>query len=293
VSTVSYPDEVLADQPVRYWRFDETNGNSVASLTSVLDVLATTSGTLVNSPVLGQPSLVPNTIGDGAIRFVAANSNCVTVPNGADLNITSGPWAKRSIELWFNAASVPTLGSTGLNAATALWEEGAATRGLAVYLWRDPANSAPAQAELVFHAWNNAADGPGSPFGATNAPPIYVHTTISTGLTYHVVAVLDGDTNITGQILLYVNGVETGRQGGVGQIYNHSADIQIARGNTLIHTRTTAGKLAYFDGTLDEFSVYNQALAADRVATHYQVGTTSVAPPVINSITVESGNIVI
>src|SRR5207244_1739746 len=94
----------------------------------------------------------------------------------------------------------------------------------------------PDQAQLVFHGYNNVAgDGAGSPWGVTTGqatPAIYAQTTIQAGQLYHVVGVLDGDSVSTnGYLILYVNGVEVSRVGGVGQIYNHSADIQIGRGN--------------------------------------------------------------
>lgn len=295
-STVSYPDEVLADSPVRYWRFNETNGTSVSSLVSKLDVLATTFGTLSSASSLNRPSLLPNTAGDGAIRLTSSSNQRVTIPNGADLNTTVGPWEKKTIEFWFNAVSVPAPGTTGTAATAGLYEQGAGTRGLHIYLWRNPTNSDPAQADLVFNAWNNAAaDGLGSPFGVPGTA-VYVSAPISTGVTYHVVAVFDGSTNLAlGQLVLYLNGVEAARRTGAGRLYNHTSDIQIGRGNTLLHTsaNTTAVTPPYFNGYLDEFSLYNTALSASRVATHYQIATTSLAPPVIGSIGFETGNLVI
>jgi hypothetical protein len=295
-ATASYADEVLADQPVRYWRLDETNGVNVASLTSALDILATTPGTLVNSPLLGQPPLAPNAVGDGAIQFQSTNSNRITIRSGSDLNINTGPWEKKTVEFWFKALSVPAPGATGTGAAAGLYEQGAGTRGLSIYLWRDPANTNAAEADLVFNAWNNAAaDGPGSPFGVP-AAPTFVRTTISAAETYHIAAVFDGGTNLaTGQLILYVNGVEAGRVGNVGQLYNHNSDIQIGRGNTLLHTATTttAANLSFFEGVVDEFALYNTALSAERVAAHFQVANTVIASPTISSFRFEAGSPVI
>jgi hypothetical protein len=89
--------------------------------------------------------------------------------------------------------------------------------------------------------------------------------------------------------------VEAARASGAGRIYNHTSDIQVGRGNTILHTatNTTAGNLAFFDGTIDELALYNTALSATRAAAHCQIGNTSVAPPAIDSIRLESGALVI
>jgi hypothetical protein len=294
-TTVSYADEVLADLPVRYFRLDETNGVTAFSLTSLLDALPTTPATYT-APLLNQPSLVPNTFDNGAVRLRPANSARAVVPSGSDLNINTGPWEKKTVEFWFRANSVPAPGTTGANAAAGLYEQGAGSRGLSIYLFRDPANTNASEADLYFNAWNNVvADGLGSPYGVPGTAK-FVRTTISTGVTYHVVAVFDGGTNIAaGQLVLYTNGVEVGRQSGVGRLYNHNSDIQIGRGNTLLHTATTTTTVvpAFFDGFVDEVSLYNTALSSNRVATHYWVGNVYDGPPAIESIRLEGGNIVI
>ncbi|MEI6342115.1 MAG: LamG-like jellyroll fold domain-containing protein [Verrucomicrobiota bacterium] len=272
VAKVDYAGEVAADAPVRYWRFNEAAGTTVASLTGGLDTLATGVGTLVNGPALNQPSLLPGVPEDGSLRLIAASNQRINVPNGSDINASAGPWAKRTVEFWFKATSVPAPDASGLAATAGIWEEGAATRAIAIYLWRDPANPDPNQAELVFHAYNNASDGPGAPFGITKFPAVIARRTIDVGQTYHVVAVLDGDkTGTTGNAILYVNGSEVGRAAGVGQIYNHTGDIQIGRGNALTHVGDN-GDFGFFDGFLDEYAIYNTALTAQRVAAHYQAG---------------------
>ena len=270
VSNVSYADEVLADVPVRYWRLDETNGVAAVSLAGVKDT-ANLNGTYVNAPTLGVGPLFPNDPASHAVLLKAASSQRITIPNGSDLNATAGPWAKRTVQFWFKASSVPAPGTVGLAATAGLWEEGAASRNIAIYLWRDPSKQSADQAELVFNALNNvAADGAGSPFGPPATTGVFVQTTVRAEQTYHVVAVFDGDSaGLNGKLVLYLNGVEAGRAPGVGQIYNHTGDIQIGRGNGLTHDNLS-GDLGFFDGVLDEVSVFNSALSASRVAQLYQ-----------------------
>jgi hypothetical protein len=281
-----YSAQIISDGAIRYWRFDEPVGNlTVSSLTTGSDPISSGIVPFTGSPTLGAASLIPSEPQDTAIGFSSRTGDYLVVPNGADIN-TAGPYQQKTVEFWFNASALPAPGTTGLNAANTLFEEGAATRGLAVYLWRDPSNADPDTAGLVFHAWDNAADGPGSPWGANSGlttPAIYIETPIQAGQTYHVVAVLNGDSISTnGQLILYVNGAQVGTAGGVGQLYAHTSDIEIARGATLLHTGVN-GTTATFSGVIDDLSLYNTALASNLVALHYQEGTNTASLVVTNN----------
>ncbi|HAB16305.1 MAG TPA: PA14 domain-containing protein [Verrucomicrobiota bacterium] len=279
VANLTYQDEIVADNPVRYFRFEETAGTVAFTETSSGDQI-NTNGVYQNFPSLGVPSLVPSASGEFAAKFVRANTNYVSVPNGGDINDFRGPWPKKSYEFWFRADSLPTVAPEGANnagiqlATTAgLWEEGGGQRSVAVYLWRNPAKLDPGQAELTFHAYNDTPDGPGAPFGLRQHPPVYVTHTITTNTTYHVVAVMDGRTDSRdGELRLYINSELVARTNGVGQIYNHNGDVQIARGNARTHLDISAA-LGSLDGTLDEVSTYNTALSEDRIRAHYLAGT--------------------
>jgi len=271
-----YAAQIINDGAVRYWRFDEgVSGLTVASLVTSADPISSGVVPLSGSPTLGATSLIPAEPQDTAIGLSSATSDYLVVPNGADIN-TAGPYAQKTVELWFNASSLPAPGQTGLTAANTLFEEGAATRGVALYLWRDPANANPDVAQLIFHAWNNASDGPGSPWGATSpltTTPVYAQTTVQAGQTYHVVAVLNGDSVSTnGQLILYVNGAPVSTVSGVGQLYAHTSDIEIGRGGTLLHDGSS-GTTASFSGVIDDLSLYNVALSSNLVALHYEAGT--------------------
>jgi len=279
VAGLTYQDEVLADNPVRFFRFEETSGTVAFTETSSGDRL-NTNGVYQNFPILAVPSLVPSAPAEFAAHFVRANTNYVSVPNGGDINDFRGPWAKKSYELWFRADSLPTVAPEGANNATiqftttaGLWEEGGGQRSVAVYLWRDPAKPDPGEAELTFHAYNDTPDGPGAPFGLRQHPAVFVTHTIRTNTTYHVVAVMDGrQDSRDGELRLYVNGDLVARTNGVGQIYNHNGDVQIARGNARTHLDISA-TLGSLDGTLDEVSTFNVALTEDRIRAHYLAGT--------------------
>ncbi len=303
VSTLSYPDEILADNPARYFKLDETNGTVAFTQTAIADSL-NTNGTYNNLPILGVPPLVPSAgSNEFAVRFVAANTNWILVPNGGDINDYRGPWAKKSWELWFNAASFPNgvqPGDTAVQAQThsvaGLWEEGGNQRDATIYLWNSNNIPNPPTAWLTLHAYNSTPDGPGAPFGLLNFPATYVTYQVTTNVTYHVVGVLDGDANGTnGGLKLYVNGQLVAHlDHGVGQLYNHNGDVEIGQGNARSHLNAS-GVFGAFDGTIDEVSTYNTVLSSNRILAHYNAGlgltTVQSVPPTVVTAVDPRGNL--
>ncbi len=302
VSELSYADEILADNPARYFKLDETNGTVAYTQTAIGDVI-NTNGTYNNLPILGAPPLVPSaSSNEFAVQFVPANTNWILVPNGGDINDFRGPWAKKSYELWFKAISFPigqqpgdTAVQAQANSITALWEEGGNQRSVALYLWTSNGLPNTSRTYLVFHAYNSTPDGPGAPFGLLNNPATYVAYPVSTGLTYQVVAVLDGDPNgTTGGLRLYLNSQLVAQlTNGVGQMYNHNGDIEIGRGNSRSHLNIN-GIWGAYDGVLDEISTYNLVLSTNRIVAHYNAGlgtsTTGTVPPTLVSSVDPRGN---
>lgn len=270
-SKVDYAREVLADAPTRYWRFEETEGNVAANSASATETA--TAAVLKNGDFEGTPTLLGADLNGNAVNLSRDLGQWLQPPNSTTIN-SAGPYAKKTIELWFQAASLPDWGSGGIDSTAGLWEQGADSRNLGVYLWRNPDSADDDTASLVFHAFNKANDGPGSPFGLTAAPAAYVeYPGIEVGQTYHVVAVFDGDaTGTDGQLILYVNGREAGRVGDIGQLYAHTGDIQIGRGNGVIHTGEN-GTWGSFDGVIDEVAHYTSVLPLERVQAHYFIGS--------------------
>jgi hypothetical protein len=292
VSELSYDDEVLGDNPVRYYKLNETSGTVAYTLTTGGDT-ANTNGIYHDLPILGVPPLVPSATNDFAVTFVTANSNQVSIPNNGDINVRRGPWPQRTIELWFNANSFPIgaqPGDSAVNAQThavsGLWEEGGNLRDIGIYLWNSTSITNASQALLSFTAYNSTDDGPGSPFGLLLNPPVYITYPVTTNVTYHVVGVLDGDTTGTnGELRLYLNGQLVGRTtNGVGQIYDHNGAIHIAGGNGRSHLNVS-GLWGYFNGTMEDVSIYDAVLSSNDISAHYQAGTgaslTTTVPPTL------------
>jgi hypothetical protein len=291
-SGVSYYLQALSYGPVRYFRFDETNGTIANSDVSVLDSLTTAEGTYANSPVLGVPPLVPNTSGT-AVNLVGASSNKISwVDSELDLTATNTTipfFSNRTIQFWFKANSLP-YATAATNHAPPLWVEGAGSRYLAVYLYgTNTTTTNPGSALLAFTGGNLIAkDGAGSPWGATNGEPqnaVYVSTPVTTNQIYHVVAVLEGNaTPANGQLLLYTNGVLAASTNGAGYLYNHTGDApRVGVGtDAFLQNGVAFVNKDFFDGVIDELSLYDSVLSSNQVAELYQFG---LAPPVVTVLT--------
>lgn len=300
-STVTYFDQVLADNPDGYWRLGESSGD-IANNTATSNWNGTyNSGTGGVPPLLGADSLVPNTRNKAA-RFVAAEGNRILIPDNAAIN-TGGPYEDKTIEMWIHAESLPSLDpDTGAPTRAFLFEQGGTTRGLSLSLVATESENAQT-AELVFHGWNDNSDGIGSPWGGPESEgktPIWVSTTIEVGETYHVVMVLDGDPSGINQGTLsgYVNGqLAAGPIEGVGLFYNAGDDAGFGAVNQNTITRADNLAAAFdspFDGVLDEIAYYNTALSSERILAHYETGLKPTEEPepsdeVTLNITLEAG----
>lgn len=90
--TGTYAQEVLFDSPVAYWKLNEASGTTAA------DSAGSNTGTYHGGAiVLGVAGPVA---GNTAVRFVAASTCYVAVPDAAALDLGDGPF---TIEFWFKA----------------------------------------------------------------------------------------------------------------------------------------------------------------------------------------------
>jgi hypothetical protein len=90
-------------------------------------------------------------------------------------------------------------------------------------------------------------------------------TVLTAGTVYHVVATFDGET-----AKLYLNGTVDGSSVGTGNVnYAGTGTYGLAIGATQSTSRMV------FNGTLDEVAVYDHALNASRVSSHYGVSAFS------------------
>jgi fibronectin type 3 domain-containing protein len=238
----AYVDVVVGDGAFAYWRLGESAGDTA------VDVVGGHSATYENGVILGEPGLLATGF-DTAARFDGVD-DVIAVGDSRDIN-TGGPYAARTIELWFNADDV--------SRRQILYEEGGTTRGMSIYL----------DGGMVYlGVWNRKNDDGGGPWG-----PVWVSTPVAAGTTHHVVLVFDG---ATGRLEAHLDGAMVGTVFGVRDLHRHRANIGIGGLNqqTYFHDGLERGNAGHpFGGVIDEVALYPTPLSATQIATHWWAGT--------------------
>ena len=299
-SVVDYAQEIISDDPIIYWKLAETEGN-VAT-----DTMGLRNGNYTGAPTLNAESLVPASK-DGAVQFNSDNADVIKIGDNALMN--TGTFKQKTLEFWFKADSLPKAeADVPYQKKMVLWEQGGGWKGLRFYLNATDESDSPSKADLYFMAnshiggdttsdsstwtappldlrWGGSTDERGpdqSHYGYEGSVPLFVKGEIEVGKVYHVVGIIDGDSEgLNGKLLLYINGKLADEIGGVGQMYSHGNDAGIGGINagTIFHDEIADGTLLtdnyFFNGAIDEIAQYNLTLSAEQVAGHYEVGNTA------------------
>ena len=308
-SSLSYAQEVMSDGPIIYWKLGETAG-TVAN-----DEMGNRTGIYVSAsgsglPTLNADSLVPAS-NDGAVHFDAAKDQKINIADHKLMN--TGTFKEKTLEFWFKADSLPqSKTDVPYQQKVVIWEQGGGWKGLRFYLTATDDSDTPSKADLYFMAnshigggttsdpaawtspplnlkWGGSTDerGPASHFGYEDSVPVFVKSAIQVNKIYHVVGIIEGDSEgLDGKLKLYVNGKLADEAGGVSQMYSHGNDAGIGGINagTIFHDEIADGDLLegdlhHFTGTVDEIAQYNLVLTADQIAGRYEVGNTSAPAP--------------
>lgn len=223
--------QILASNPVGYWRLNETSGATATNLGSVGAAANSTyqGGALQNAAALYDDGDVSTSF-DGVNDFVA-------VPNNAQFNTTNH--ALRTVELVFNADT--TAGRQ------VLYEEGGTTNSFAIYI---------DNGRLYVTGRDAGAWGPAN-----------ISTAINAGQTYHVAFTFDSPNSI---FRGYVDGVEIGNTPVNAIFPAHTAAIGIGsmRDGTWFHDGAQSGNGRYFNGRISDVAIYNSVLTAQELEDH-------------------------
>lgn len=239
-SAASYPDTVLADGPVAYYRLEDSSGAS-----TVIDSSASGAFTAdiafddyATWPKLEQPGVGSNSVSFHPYtdEFGFPQKSYISVPYTADLN-QPGPF---TAEAWVRPTSV----AKGDN-------------------WRSPVGN--------FGGWGDAS---GWFFYQSPAEPTSTWIWVQKGGGIwvggvpirknqwdHLVASSDGTT-----VTFYVNGVNSGSANAATAVPNSGTAFCIGQ---------RADNYGYFDGNVDEVAIYTHALSEAQIQLHYQVGLTN------------------
>ena len=235
-----YSDAVLADNPVGYWRFEETSGSTAAdSANGGGAQQGAQDGTYVGGVTLGETSAF-SSLGNAA-RFDGIN-DYVTLGNPAPLIITGD----LTIEGWHLVTNSPTQGRLAIVDATGTGELFSTN---VLYQLHHP----PDGLYFALHEYGAGLNE------LTQTDP----ATAPLGTWAHFALVRDVSAN-TWQF--YVNGAPlagthsfTNDPAGDGS--HPSFDVSIGRRGGF--------NTGFFNGHLDEIAIYDKALTQSQIETHY------------------------
>ncbi len=253
--TNGYFKVVMADNPVAFWRLDETAG-----ATNAIDVAGSFDGTYSGSVLtFGYPTGVPNDT-DTAIHVT--NSAIVTIPYALELNPVSGPW---SYEFWIQPTSLSG------NFPAPISSEGNPNMGANLYGWNIYQHNANVWTWNIYN---------GTPNGSFTSE--FTDNPIVPGTWYHMVLTDDG-TNMN----WYSNDrfVFSTTAAAVGFIQNGvNGDPTINAGPTTLAVRSD-GVFGDWDGGIQDVAVYNYVLSPQQIQNHFlnttRVSINMVGPKVV------------
>ncbi len=242
-SAADYPTTILADKPIVYYRLEETSGSTAVD--------SSASGLFPGDYNYSSDNLYP------ALGQVGIDTNSIHVSASDPSDVTAGYYpelnqqAPFSFEIWAEPTSLDPVN------------------------YRCPVGN--------FSGWTAHPTGwyvyqtPGTPctFAFVLQPAQYwiAYSGVTPGKWYHLVGTYDG-TNAT----FYVNGVAVAAPLPVPVFTNNAV---YNPGGYPLGIGERGDYSQFFDGNLDEFAYYTNALTAAQVLAHYQVGTNSFRPGAI------------
>ena len=227
---------VGADQPVAYWRLDQTDASAVA-----VDAAGGFDGNFNNNNgagtfTYGAPTGIPHETNPA---LGVSGGATVQIPYALELN----PYGPFSVEAWVNPTTVASAGGNARSAMGSLGNGDAGPTGWHLYQEVNGAGDSHWSLLLWANSWGDLG-------WFTDLDDAIVPNTW-----YHVVIAYDGDL-----FRLYVNNVERIALPFAHYIPNSDSAMLLGWGYSPKDP---------FTGVIDDVAVYNRALTPDQIQAHY------------------------
>lgn len=230
----SVSDIILEDDPLVYYRFDETSG-----------AIVNNSGT--DPTILGQ-YLDGVTLDTGPLHFSEDSGSIsfdgiddyINIPNNILINTDPAGYPERTVELTFQANT--TAGRQ------VLFKAGGTGNAFNIYI----------EDGSIYFVARDSGD-----FG-----PFNISAEIEEGTTYHAAFVFDSSA---ATFRGYLNGELVGTGIVTKDMNRHGGAISLGRssGGSFYHDGPQAGTNNFFNGRMSDFALYNDALSQERLQAHY------------------------
>jgi hypothetical protein len=236
----AYASNLLALNPIAYWRLNETNAPAPAEIVTNLGTLGSTAnGSVFDAVVQGEPGIVNSSFRyQNPDMLVTYFGSHVDIPFQTALN----PAGAFTVELWAKPAQISTDVFSPASSIDASLNSGNSRDGWLFY--------------QATNTWQFRVGG-SSGYKAT-----LTGGSAQSNVWHHLAGVYDG-VNVS----LYVDGTKVaGPTAASGFVANGSQPFRV--GATTIPNRT-------FDGWVDEVAFYTNALSAAVIAAHFAAATTN------------------
>lgn len=232
LTPVPLSQQILAANPVAYYRLDDSGGG-------IADNLGTGGATLDGTydPGVANGADLYSNDALNSSDFDGANGR-IRIGNDPLINAAAHP--ERTIELVFNADNT--------NGRQILWEEGGNFNAVNIYI---------ESGRLHYNATEVNEYG-----------PFNLSVPIDAGETYHVALVFDGPDN---ELRAYLDGQEVGTRAVNNELAIHTGGIGIGalNGFSIMHDgQSPVANTHFFNGRISDVAIYNDALSDFEIFSH-------------------------
>jgi hypothetical protein len=226
---------------ISHWKLEETSGTR-------LDETASNNDLTDNNTVLSASGVVT---GNGA-DFELANTEYLSISDASQTGLDCATTDKITVSAWVKFESIPA----GTWQPVVVKDDGQPNRSYAIG-FRDRGDGKYSAEMLVSRDGDNATS-------FQNYLDASSSGYLSTGVWYHAVWIFDGSTT---NFTFYLNGTSKGSvslNANATAIFNSGATFMIGK---------LGASAVYFDGVIDEVTIWDRALTSGEVTTLYNSGT--------------------